>query len=661
MADVRIIELPTEGAPTVAHELAIDLAETRKITIGTVGDVARPFASQAEAEAGIDNTKTMTPLTSAQQLAARGPTLFASAAEGALAGTALQPDDVAALAFKDKVAIGDIDASGSTTSTTFLAGNGTWVFLPGGGNMLSSVYDPNGAAAPVMFRSLNLSDLSDVGTAQDNIQSGATFADRQSAAAASIAARNKTLHTQVFATSSIASGGGGRHKRISLADLTGVPSRAYFRSQDRFMPDGTTDATNGGYWVLDEEQPSVAMFGAVSGDTAGNLLSAFQAAIDYLPSGGGIITIPNGDFSALNPSSLNVGFKAVNYDCRSRTLPDTTLPANLPGAVDRNGRILLPETSIQDDRYSRVHNYIDMGNTLANQATRQYGIHVVGFMADDGTSDIREMRGYSYDVGTNSQLAPGSQSVRGIKGRAYGDGGQSNIRSGYFFAEGVKGSGFHGLLTGMLATLYQNDTSPTEAIGVRSHIDNGCTAGYEAAGAIDGQTGTVGFGFRTRPGTIGVGQPLVAATAHFAASGEGSGDLFLGFLGDGTTASQATAPFRALKGGATKARSLWTDRVTIADDAVYTIPAHPNRNNGGFILITCENTQNACGLGHYTTSSMIKIGGGTLFDVTTGVLTGTTGVDGHLTTSPQANGSLMVENRTGATRSVWWQIFGPGA
>ncbi len=159
MADVRIIDLPS-GAPTAAHKMPIDLSETQSATISDIGDAARPFASQAEAEAGTSNTKTMTPLTSAQQLAALGPTLFATASEGALAATALQPADVAALAFKDKAGIEDIDATGSPTSTTFLAGNGSWVFLPGGGNMLSSVYDPDSVGADA-FDSANHSYVQD--------------------------------------------------------------------------------------------------------------------------------------------------------------------------------------------------------------------------------------------------------------------------------------------------------------------------------------------------------------------------------------------------------------------------------------------------------------------------------------------------------------------
>lgn len=155
MSIVRIIDLPS-GVPNSTHEMAFDLGETQKATIADIGDAARPFASQAEAEGGVDNTKTMTPLTSAQQLAALGPTLFATTSEGALAATALQPADVAALAFKDKAGIEDIDATGSPTSTTFLAGNGSWTFLPGGGNMLSSVYDPDSVGEEVAFKALSL-------------------------------------------------------------------------------------------------------------------------------------------------------------------------------------------------------------------------------------------------------------------------------------------------------------------------------------------------------------------------------------------------------------------------------------------------------------------------------------------------------------------------
>lgn len=70
--------------------------------------------------------------------------------------------------------------------------------------------------------------------------------------------------------------GGGEYKRVSFAALGSYPASSYFRTVDRFMPDGTTDNTNGGYWLLDEERPDPLQFGA---DGAGSA-NAYQAIVD---------------------------------------------------------------------------------------------------------------------------------------------------------------------------------------------------------------------------------------------------------------------------------------------------------------------------------------------------------------------------------------------
>lgn len=98
MADIRIKDLPlaTGGtAPTGADAVAIDGLTTRKTTISALGDVAVPVASQAEAEAGDNSSKRMTPLTTKQSIASEVGDTIASAAQGALAESALQPGGAA--------------------------------------------------------------------------------------------------------------------------------------------------------------------------------------------------------------------------------------------------------------------------------------------------------------------------------------------------------------------------------------------------------------------------------------------------------------------------------------------------------------------------------------------------------------------------------------
>lgn len=94
MTDIRVRELPTASPAVATDWVPIDNGTTRKVSITDLVDVGRPLASQAEAEAGTEPTKAMTPLTTAQAITAQGGVQFASAAQGLLADSALQPDDI---------------------------------------------------------------------------------------------------------------------------------------------------------------------------------------------------------------------------------------------------------------------------------------------------------------------------------------------------------------------------------------------------------------------------------------------------------------------------------------------------------------------------------------------------------------------------------------
>ncbi len=56
---------------------------------------------------------------------------FATAAQGQKADSAVQPGSLKGLAYKDKVKVADIDATGTPNSTTFLAGDGKWTVFGG--------------------------------------------------------------------------------------------------------------------------------------------------------------------------------------------------------------------------------------------------------------------------------------------------------------------------------------------------------------------------------------------------------------------------------------------------------------------------------------------------------------------------------------------------
>ena len=80
MADIRIIELPEENSPSPNEYAAIDGATTRKTKIQTLVEAGRPTASEAEAIAGTDPQKAMTPLTTKQAIDAQITEIAASPA-----------------------------------------------------------------------------------------------------------------------------------------------------------------------------------------------------------------------------------------------------------------------------------------------------------------------------------------------------------------------------------------------------------------------------------------------------------------------------------------------------------------------------------------------------------------------------------------------------
>lgn len=75
-----------------------------------------------------------------------------------------------------------------------------------------------------------------------------------------IPAAVKTIRTLDHSTLGI---GDAPYIRVSFADITaaGYPAASYRRSADRFMPNGSTDATNGGYWLNNAKILRPEMFG----------------------------------------------------------------------------------------------------------------------------------------------------------------------------------------------------------------------------------------------------------------------------------------------------------------------------------------------------------------------------------------------------------------
>lgn len=94
MADIRIRDLPNAtgpNPPVASDAIAIDGATTRRTTIQEAVNVGAPVASQAKAEAGVDNNDRMTALTTKQSIRSEVGVTIASSAQGEKADTSLQP------------------------------------------------------------------------------------------------------------------------------------------------------------------------------------------------------------------------------------------------------------------------------------------------------------------------------------------------------------------------------------------------------------------------------------------------------------------------------------------------------------------------------------------------------------------------------------------
>ncbi|WP_352499819.1 collagen-like protein [Mesorhizobium sp. M0058] len=101
-----------------------------------------------------------------------------------------------------------------------------------------------------------------------------TLATTVDMAAATIANTVTTIRVNDFAA--LGDGGGHTRKRV-----TAQPAWGGIRSTDRFLPNGTVDAANGGWWDVDEAAPNELMFGGVASASNAVQTAAIQSLLDY--------------------------------------------------------------------------------------------------------------------------------------------------------------------------------------------------------------------------------------------------------------------------------------------------------------------------------------------------------------------------------------------
>lgn len=93
MVDIRIKDLPN-GTPNQNKRLPMDLTTAESATIKEIVYAGRPAATEAQAVAGTDFDAVMTSLTVKQSIASEVGSTIASAADGELASTSLQPASI---------------------------------------------------------------------------------------------------------------------------------------------------------------------------------------------------------------------------------------------------------------------------------------------------------------------------------------------------------------------------------------------------------------------------------------------------------------------------------------------------------------------------------------------------------------------------------------
>lgn len=283
--------------------------------------------------------------------------------------------------------------------------------------------------------------------------------------------------------------------------------------------------------------------------------------------------------------------------------------------------------------------------------------HVEATLPDDpSVSTQRELHAYSFVLETNHH-EPNGGDIRGVKGIVRGNGGQANLRSAHFATQGY--NGHTGDLTGVLADVFHSDVAPTDpAIGKSAaflgQVGAGVSDGFILRGReTPGYAGVwpnVKYGFRVGTSTNAV-KPTIA---NFFAHGGGGGALFRGVKSD----IDETILFDVSALGKVVGQLFNSGNVVVANDSVATITP---LSSTGFVLVWAQTTSANWIIRYYRVGASPAMGtvatGGSAAS-TTGALTGTTGTSGNLTISAKSDGTIDIENRSGATRTVYYAFIG---
>lgn len=337
---IRPTQLPARADPVASEVVPSDNGATvGGVTWADGVNAAVPPASQPEAEAGVINTKRMTPLTTKQAIDAQVPPKISSAIAGLNLGSAAQAQ-VSDFATAAQGALADTAVQPSRTVS---AGSG----LTGGGTLAANRTISLNSASIASLAKADTSVQTVNGNAPDgagNVAVDAEFTQEQNSVATAIsesfAPTVEWVRTAGYAVAG--DGGGALYKRA-----TSEPPHA-----GKFM------SADGAWWELAEKAVTPEMFGARGDDSSFNDGPALRAALSA---------------QLLTGAEIRLLGKTYHVNDQDPALATTMLCYNSPGA------------SLRIVGAGRDKSRIKMGTSQTAQLL--YGknlssVHLSGFVLD---------------------------------------------------------------------------------------------------------------------------------------------------------------------------------------------------------------------------------------------------------------------------------------
>lgn len=402
------------------------------------------------------------------------------------------------------------------------------------------------------------------------------------------------------------------------------------------------------------ETVSVKDFGAV-GDGVTDDTAAIQAAIDYLPADGGNINFPLGNYSA-SAGPFTAGTKIINYSGVG-----ATLPTGLPGASITSGYKSVNFNTRGSAKPGSFNYFVDYGNSLTSSTSAQNSaaFHVEGTYPDQADHAGQSFfHAYSFNLTTQETTADMGE-VRGVKGSVKADGGSATIRGIHSTAEAY--NGHTGVVRGLFGTADRSDqpdgvnVGGSQAVAIGGQVGAACLSAFIAESFFGPQRPSYGY-LVVRGGD----SAILPEVACFEGHGGGNGSIYRGTR----NASSSDVIFDVDNKARVMARSYYSGRTTIADDAVATITLDIASGRSGVIIVFALDQSQTWGQAFFRANAVPacqSMSEGTFLSFTTGPLTGTTGVDGELTVSALDNGTLQIENRKGSSSTVAWMLMHPSS